>query len=110
MSHSETEVKGMDKRKIFLPATALLCGLLIALSGAEGLAAVTQSIDWTVIGGGGGQVESDDGVIVLNSTLGQPVVGLTSNGDTDTDLCSGYWHACVEVTSWRYVYLPIVLR
>jgi hypothetical protein len=81
-------------------AGAVLCALLLA---GVTLANGTPSIDWYVIGGGGGHVEA--GVYALDGTIGQAVVGTAK--DTGYELCSGFW--CGAVVEYK-IYLPIVLK
>jgi len=89
----------MSKRMLII-AGAVLCALLLA---GVTLANGTPSIDWYVIGGGGGHVEA--GVYALDGTIGQAVVGTAT--DTGYELCSGFW--CGAVVEYR-IYLPIVLK
>ncbi len=70
----------------------LILALVLALSlMAFGLALAqgTAVIDWWVFGSGGGPVGDGDG-IALNATLGQPVIGVSS--DDSISLEAGYWH------------------
>lgn len=73
----------------------LLRALLATLLGA-GVAVGSEgdpTIDWWVIAGGGGP-SSDAGNVTLNDTLGQPIIGASSDG-ADVGLGAGYWVACV---------------
>lgn len=91
----------MDKRKIAVLMVVLLCclrGLVPVLMAAEGAA-----IDWWVVGGGGGPAA--DGAVVLNDTLGQPVIGPGSGGSVS--LGAGYWY--ITMATHR-IYLPLLLR
>jgi hypothetical protein len=83
-------------------AGTVLCALLLA---GVALANGTPAVDWYVIGGGGGHVESGDGVYALDGTIGQAVVGTAT--DTGYELCSGFW--CGVAVEYR-IYLPIVLK
>ena len=87
------------KRTIFLAVLALL--LLVGVALADG----PQAVAWHVIGGGGGHVESGDGVYALDGTIGQAVVGTAM--DTDYELCSGFW--CGAKVEYR-IYLPLTMR
>jgi hypothetical protein len=89
----------MNKRKLLVLA-ALLCLLLLA---ELALASGSYSINWWVVGGGGGPISG--GGYAINSTIGQPVVGVAS--DTGYELCSGFW--CGAAVGYK-IYLPIVLK
>ncbi len=86
------------KRTLILFALAALLVTGIAMAGNS-----TPTVDWWVIGGGGGHQES--GICSLDGTIGQPLVGTVSN--TPYDLCTGFW--CGTFAEHR-IYLPIVLR
>ena len=77
--------------------------LLLVLGGLALAGGGGPSLDWYVIGSGGGPVAS--GQTHLDATVGQPVAGTTS-GDGYT-LCSGYW--CGAVGTY-YIYLPLVIK
>jgi hypothetical protein len=79
----------------------LLLGLLL-LPGVV-VAAGTPTIGWYVIGGGGGH--ADAGIYALDGTIGQPVVGLSSNAQYG--LCAGFW--CWVWAQYR-IDLPIIMR
>jgi len=86
------------RTKIMMTSVALfllLAGLTLAAEGHE--------IARRVIGGGG-RVEA--GNYALNYTIGQPVVGVNSEGDYA--LCAGFW--CGGKAEAALVYLPLVLR
>jgi hypothetical protein len=97
-----------NKQKITTLAAILLCSLLLVLTAAKGLANTVlangiPTIDWSVIGSGGGHAQA--GIYTLDATIGQAVVGTAT--DTGLELCSGFWCG----TPGRYkVYLPLVLR
>lgn len=89
------------KVKFWIVITFL--AVLISLVVTPVLAAGTKEINWYVIAGGGGPAES--GNYTLNSTIGQPFVGMyTAN---DYDLCSGFW--CMTL-QWVKIFLPIIFR
>jgi hypothetical protein len=72
---------------------ALLGGLALVPSLVEGLATGvlaqgTASVDWWVVAGGGGASSADE--VVVNSTLGQPIIG--SSGEKPVALGAGYWY------------------
>ena len=75
--------------------------VVITLVGIPVLAGEASEISWYVIGGGGGLAESDG--YTLNGTIGQPLVGRSSNNDSD--LCSGFW--CMSL-QWIKIFLPIL--
>ncbi len=76
-----------------------LAGLLVLVSAS--LAAETPSVDWAGIASGGGRDEV--GEYTLNGTIGQAVVGRTTNAPYD--LCVGLWCG-----GGAHIYLPLVLR
>lgn len=91
----------MNKQKITTLAIVLICSLLLS---RVVLAYVSPTIDWHVIGGGGGPVEA--GTYALDGTIGQAVVGLAT--DTSLEICSGFW--CGAAAAGYKIYLPVVLR
>jgi hypothetical protein len=91
----------MKRRKLSMSA-ALLCFLLLA---GLALASGSYSINWWVIGGGGGLISG--GGYAINATIGQAVVGTVSGGGYE--LCAGYWCGAAAVVEYK-VYLPIVLK
>jgi len=90
---------------IFLTLTALLCGLVVTgAAWANGI----PTINWRVIGGGGGHAAA--GVYTLDGTIGQAEVGAATDGGYE--LCSGFWCgvlARAPPPGYR-IYLPIVLK
>ena len=96
----------MRKKGCFLLGLALLCGLALILGGVAVLAqGSTPIINWWVIAGGGGP--SSGGSVALNDTLGQPIVGPSSEGNVS--LTAGYWHGTTSRSNIR-VYFPLVLK
>ena len=90
----------MSKQNIAALVAALLCSLLLTgIVLANGIPAV----DWHVIGGGGRHTEV--GIYTLDDTIGQAVVGTTT--DTGSELCAGFW--CRTAVEDK-IYLPLVLR
>jgi hypothetical protein len=87
------------KKKVVMLVLLLATLVLTSLALASG----SYSINWWVIGGGGGRAES--GNYSLDFTIGQPVVGVAT--DTGYELCSGFW--CGAVVEYK-IYLPIVLK
>jgi hypothetical protein len=87
------------ERKWAIPI-ALVAVLL--LSGVV-LAAGTPTVDWWVIGSGGGSASVNG--VSLDGTIGQWAVGTSSSGPYE--LCSGFW-GCGEGT--ERIFLPLTLR
>ena len=80
------------RAKIVIALAALLCGLVLAgFVWANG----TPSINWWVVGGGGGHAEA--GIYTLDATIGQAVVGADTDGDYE--LCAGFWCGVVEAAT-----------
>jgi hypothetical protein len=77
--------------------------VLVTLLVTPVLAGETSEINWYVIGGGGGPAGSS--VYTLNGTIGQPLVGLSNNNNSE--LCSGFW--CLSL-QWIKIYMPAILR
>jgi hypothetical protein len=90
----------MNTRQSVALAVALLSLLLIngAVAG-DG----NPTVDWWVIGGGGGHSEVPP--FRLDGTIGQPVVGMDGVGPCG--LCSGFW---CEAWGRHRVHLPLVIR
>jgi hypothetical protein len=96
------------KHLLILLLTVLCCMPPATTVVAQG----TTSIDWWVVAGGGGPV-SVDGGIVLNSTLGQPIIGpsavppgLLGELAEPTRTGAGYWYG---IAVENVIYLPVVL-
>ena len=89
------------KRKLFPIVVAL--ALLLATVGVLVAQATPGSvIDWFVVSGGGGTASG--GNVTLDSTVGQPIAGVSTGGNVS--LGAGYWYAQELVN----LYLPIVVR
>ncbi|MFL7790903.1 MAG: hypothetical protein AB8I69_02090 [Anaerolineae bacterium] len=82
----------MNKRRMLILAAALLGGLALA-TGV--LAQGTVSVDWWVVAGGGGASSADE--VVVNGTLGQPIIG--PSGDKSVALGAGYWYGAQGPTA-----------
>jgi hypothetical protein len=95
---------GLVKVPSLRKAGALLTLVALLLLTGIALAAVTQTVDWWVVGGGGGH--ADAGIYALDGTLGQAVVGVDSNDPYE--LCAGFW--CTALAVKNSLYLPLVLR
>jgi hypothetical protein len=82
-----------------LLALTLFAGLL--------LAAFDPSLPRHLLSSGGGLIEGDG--LILNSAIGQPVVGTESGGPGEVSLCSGF--LCAEsLQGTQEIYLPFVVR
>jgi len=79
---------------------AILGGLLLAVGMA--LAGDSASVDWSVVGGGGGRAEAGGYAM---ETVGQPVVGSASANSFQ--ICSGFW--CGAAVKYN-LYLPVVTK
>jgi hypothetical protein len=90
----------MKPKQMIVVGLALMA--LLALLLPVGAAAAGGTISWLVIGGGGGHAES--GIYSLDSTIGQPVVGLGNNAPYD--LCVGFWCGAIDLR----IFLPLILR
>jgi hypothetical protein len=90
-------VEDKMKRKYIIFLAAVL-SLLIA-GGA--LANGTTTIDWWVLGGGVGTVDYG-GELIVDATLGQPVIG-DSSAD-GVSLGAGYWYGSDSTTAVRLAY------
>ncbi|MBE9508276.1 MAG: hypothetical protein IMY86_09530 [Chloroflexi bacterium] len=93
------------KKKWMIPGTLVVSLLLVGMALA---APNAHSIDWWVIGGGGGSGTA--GTISLDGTIGQWAVGSGTSGATQ--LWSGFWGgggAAGEVDLYQ-VFLPLILR
>jgi hypothetical protein len=89
-------------------AAAILVVAILSLAGL-GFAlreSLSQSVDWQVLGGGGGQASS--GEISLHGTLGQSLVGSSASSGGETSLWAGYWTYGTQ-NVYR-LYLPLVVR
>ena len=65
-----------------------------------------SSIDWWVIGSGGGSDTASDAS--LSGILGQWAAGSDAVGGAQ--LCSGFWCDRGEWAEWFRIYLPLILR
>jgi hypothetical protein len=96
----------MNKRRVLILAAALLGGLALVLSADESsvvgrlaTGALAQGsepvVDWWVVAGGGGE-SSGAGAVAVNSTLGQPIIGPSSDS---VSLGAGYWYGAEGPTA-----------
>ncbi len=89
--------------KIFLIFLVLiLAGFIVVQSVAAQSRAV--SLNWVVIGAGG--IGATGGDVSIQSTLGQPVVGVVSEGDVIIQ--SGFWYGLAEFL--YQLFLPLLMR
>ena len=96
----------MAKRKPVALLVVLVCGLFL-VGGV--LASNGQTIERSVIGGGGQQV-TDGSLYILNGTLAEPIASDFAQG-TDYGHCSGFWcGAGAGAGAGQRVYLPIILK
>jgi hypothetical protein len=98
----------MRKKRIILLLVLLLFLLaapaaVVLARQASPAALQTIAVDWWVFAGGGDRVERTG--ITLEDTLGQPLIGLSENGNVS--LGSGYWYGMQYPAS---LYLPLLRR
>jgi len=94
----------MDKRIIVAWLIVLVCILLLLSGHVTAMESDSYAIKWDVIAGGGDSF-AQSASYVVNSTIGQPVIG--PDASTSYQLSSGYWY---DVTKRYAIYLPLVLR
>jgi hypothetical protein len=89
----------------------LLIGLLLAGTFLAGHGALAQgsgfAVEWWVVAGGGAFSRGSGGEVVLQDTLGQPIVGPSSGNGGQVTLGAGYWTGSAPL---HRIYLPLVLR
>ena len=91
----------MNKR-FFLGSIRLFAGLILALATVTVLAqGNSPTINWWVISGGGGT--GGHGNVSINDTLGQPIIGPSS--ESNVSLTAGYWYGAVSETEPRSDYI-----
>ena len=96
----------MKKRTTFAAITLLLgCLLVTGLAWAD--TSGTYSLDWDVIGGGGGSMSGSSNS--LSGTVGQVAVGESTGAYR---LGSGFWYGLLESSAdlGYSIYLPAVLK
>ena len=94
----------MNKLRITLLILSLLVIFTVAFATIAS-AATSPAISWYVTAGGGGHVETAGGTFALDSTIGQPIAG-----ETNSDLCSGFWCSVAEWITELHIYLPLIVR
>jgi hypothetical protein len=92
----------MNKRTISALAAALVFSLLL-VGLVAAMSSTNYAIDWDVMGGGGGPINSTS--YSMNSTIGQGVIG--SKSSTSYQLDSGYWPGGIIE---YLIHLPIILK
>ena len=92
-------VEGLVTRVLAQGTPALSPSAPLGIDSVEG-----SAIERWVIGGGGGEA-SGAGEVVVNSTLGDPIVGPA--GDGSVSLGAGYWYGAETAYT---VYLPLVVK
>jgi hypothetical protein len=82
--------------------------LLLALATrlAWAIGASSPAVDWAVLGSGGAPAGSSSGLVNLNGTIGQSVIG-ASDG-VQASLGAGFWYGARR--EGPQVYLPLVLQ
>jgi hypothetical protein len=90
----------MTKKWVILGV--LIVGLFL-LAGTA-LAQGTPTIDWWVVGSGGGSASNGTS---LDGTIGQSLVGSNEYGTTQLD--SGFWGGA-SGTGGSKIYLPVIYR
>jgi hypothetical protein len=92
------------KPKILMLALALfltVAGISLAYDAAE--------LPRWVLGGGASDAGGGGG-LTLRATLGQPVVGLVTNGSGEISLGQGFWAGGSLPEGLYHVYLPLIKR
>jgi hypothetical protein len=74
----------------------VVAGVVGLLGAGAALADDGPGVEWWVIGGGGGAASGAD--VVVNDTVGQPVIGPASVNE-DVALSAGYWVGCVAAAA-----------
>ena len=95
-------MSAMVKRSHRALILALLLALSISALGAAFASANGTTIDWWALSGGGGSASG--GGVTLDSTLGQPIAGVSS--EAGTWLGAGYWYA----EQPRQTFLPLIRK
>jgi hypothetical protein len=93
------------KPKYFLLLIAIVA-LGLGLLGFAFRETMSHSLDWDVIAAGG--APSTSGNISLNGTLGQSVIGASTEGGGAITLWAGYWTRGSQ--NLYRLYLPLVLK
>ncbi len=95
----------MSSRKALILAGILVGSLLlVAVTVRAEVSMAGYTVQWSVLGGGGGPTMSGSGY-TINSTLGQTGIGAASGSGYQAG--SGFWYG-VERT--YAVYIPLVMK
>ena len=93
-------------RRIIFALIVLVLVIVVVSTLAEPVAlAAGEAIPRYVIASGGGT--SSSGAIVIQDTIGQPVVGVSNA--TGTGMSAGYWYSIVTSTLNQY-FLPVISK
>ncbi len=96
-------------RKVWLTLGAALLLGVANIAPAVAQNAGEALVNWWVMAGGGEPASA--GTVVINDTLGQPVVGASTSADGQVGLEAGYWVGMSEVWGGdQHIYLPLVTR
>ena len=87
---------------------AIVLALVLLVLIASNASAAVNAIELPryVIGAGGGRVTA--GNYVLEGTVGQPVAGVVSQGNSE--LCSGFWCSSSGPTELLKIFLPLIMK
>jgi hypothetical protein len=83
----------------------LTLALLLAVASVALANDIVEFPRWVLSGGAS---DSSGGVLTLQATLGQPVVGVVSGGDIT--LGQGFWLGGILLGQGHDIYLPLVSR
>ena len=88
----------------------ILTLVLTLLLTAAGVALANDAVElprWVLSGGAS---DASGGDMIVRATLGQPVVGLVTNGGGDVALGQGFWSGGNLPQSRYQIYLPLIKR
>jgi hypothetical protein len=96
----------MSRRKIMVLSITLVCATLLVGAGARAMSDASSAVNWHVIAGGGGSMQSSS--YMVNSTVGQAVVGPAISASYRVG--GGFGYGMVETVPirWHTVYLPMM--
>ena len=87
--------------------TQFLALALVLFLAASGVALANDGVELPRWALGGGVSDSAAGDITLRATLGQPIVGVITNGGGAVTTGQGFWHGA---TPKYTIYLPLIQR
>ena len=93
-------------RKKKLLILIAMAAWLVVFAGAGIQAVYQHNIDWSVISGGGQQIESSN--YTLNGTMGQSFVGPAQSDDHAVG--SGYWYGLKSFVQTFESFIPFVVH